>query len=50
MSREGIRIETPYTHRQLGTTIGAKRAAVTRAMTELQEEGAVEVVARRIHI
>ena len=30
--------------------IGAKREAVTRAMTELQEEGAVEVVGRRIHI
>jgi CRP/FNR family transcriptional regulator, cyclic AMP receptor protein len=50
MSREGIRIETPYTHRQLGTIIGAKREAVTRAMTELQEEGTVEVVRRRIHI
>ena len=50
MSREGIRIETPYTHQQLGTMIGAKRAAVTRAMTELQEEGVVEVVGRRIHI
>jgi CRP/FNR family cyclic AMP-dependent transcriptional regulator len=50
MSREGIRIETPYTHRQIGTMIGAKREAVTRAMTELQEVGAVEVVRRRIHI
>ena len=50
MSREGIRIETPYTHQQLGTMIGAKREAVTRAMTELQEEGAIELVRRRIHI
>jgi CRP/FNR family transcriptional regulator len=50
MSRDGIRIETPYTHRQLGTMIAAKREAVTRAMSELQEEGAVEVVGRRIHI
>jgi CRP/FNR family transcriptional regulator, cyclic AMP receptor protein len=50
MSREGIRIETPYTHRQLGTMIGAKREPVTRAMTELQEEGAIELVQRRIHI
>ena len=50
MTREGIRIETPYTHRQLGTMIGAKREAVTRAMTELQDGGAVEVVGRRIHI
>jgi len=50
MSREGIRIETPHTRRQLGTIIGAKREAVTRAMTGLQEEGAIEVVRRRIHI
>ncbi len=50
MSREGIRIDTPYTHRQLGTMIGAKREAVTRAMSELQEEGAIEVVGRRILI
>jgi CRP/FNR family transcriptional regulator len=50
MTREGIRIDTPYTHRQLGTMIGAKREAVTRAMIELREEGAVEVVGRRIHI
>jgi CRP/FNR family cyclic AMP-dependent transcriptional regulator len=50
MTREGIRIDTPYTHRQLGTMIGAKREAVTRAMIELREEGAVEVVGRRIHV
>ena len=50
MSREGIRIETPYTHQQLGTMIGAKREAVTRAMSELQEVGAIELVHRRIHI
>jgi CRP/FNR family transcriptional regulator, cyclic AMP receptor protein len=50
MTREGIRIETLYTHQQLGTMIGANREAVTRAMTELREEGAVEVVGRRIHI
>jgi CRP/FNR family transcriptional regulator, cyclic AMP receptor protein len=50
MTREGIRIDTTYTHRQLGTMISAKREVVTRAMTELQVEGAVEVVGRRIHI
>ncbi len=50
MGREGIRIDTPYTHQQPGTMINAKREAVTRAMSELQEEGAVEVVGRRIHI
>jgi CRP/FNR family cyclic AMP-dependent transcriptional regulator len=50
MSRERIKLETPYTHKQLGTMIGAKREAVTRAITELQEEETVEVVGRRIHI
>jgi CRP/FNR family transcriptional regulator, cyclic AMP receptor protein len=50
MSREGISIDTPYTHRQLGTMIGANREAVSRAMTELREAGIVEVVGRRIHI
>ena len=50
MTREGIRIDTPYTHRQLGTMIGAKRETVTRAMVGLREEGAVEVVGRRIYL
>ena len=50
MSREGIRIPTPYTHRQLGSMIGSHREAVTRAMIELREEGAVEVVGHCIHI
>ena len=50
MGREGITIPTPYTHRQLSTMIGANREAVTRAMTKLREEGAVEVVDRRIHL
>jgi CRP/FNR family transcriptional regulator len=50
MSREGIRIATPYTHRQLGSMISAKREGVTRAMAKLREGGAVEMVGRRIHI
>jgi CRP/FNR family cyclic AMP-dependent transcriptional regulator len=50
MTREGIRIDTPYSHQQLGTMIGARREAVTRAMIGLREEGAVEVVGRRIHV
>jgi CRP/FNR family transcriptional regulator len=50
MSREGVSLPTPYTHRQLGTMIFAKREAVTRAMSELREGGAIEVVGRRIHI
>lgn len=50
VSREGIRIDTPYTHEQLGTMIGSNREAVTRAVKELTEKGAVEVVGRRIHV
>lgn len=50
VGREGIRIDTPYTHEQLGTMIGSNREAVTRAMKELREKGAVEVVGRRIHL
>jgi CRP/FNR family transcriptional regulator len=50
MTREGVRIDTPYTHRQLGTMINAKREGVTRALNELQEKGAIEVVGRRIHV
>jgi CRP/FNR family cyclic AMP-dependent transcriptional regulator len=50
MTREGITIPTPYTHRQLGTMIGANRESVTRAMIGLREEGAVEIVGRRIHL
>jgi len=50
VTREGIRIDTRYTHRQPGTMIGAKREAVTTALTELQHKGAVEVVGRRIHL
>jgi CRP/FNR family transcriptional regulator, cyclic AMP receptor protein len=50
VGREGIRIETPYTHEQLSSMIGARREAVTRALNELKEKGAVEVVRRRIHL
>ena len=50
VSREGIRIDTPYTHQQLATMIGSNREAVTRAMKELREKGAVDVVGRRIHL
>jgi len=50
VGREGIRIDTPYTHKQLGTMICANREAVTKAMKDLREKGAVEVVRRRIHL
>ena len=50
VSRQGKRIDTPYTHQQLATMIGSNRVAVTRAMKELREKGAVAVVRRRIHL
>ncbi len=50
MRRDGIRIATPYTHRRLASMIAAQREAVTRAMSELREEGTIEVVGRRIQI
>ena len=50
VSRDGIRIDTRYTHSQLASMIGARREAVTRALNELQSKGAVEVVNRRIHL
>jgi CRP/FNR family transcriptional regulator, cyclic AMP receptor protein len=39
-----------YTHEQLGTIIGARRVAVTLAFGDLQDEGAVELRRRRIHV
>ena len=39
-----------YTHAQLGTIIGARRVAVTRAFGFLQDEGVVQLRRRRIHV
>ena len=50
VTREGIRIATPYTHKQLGTMIGAKREAVTRAFGKLRWTGSVELRNRRIFV
>ena len=50
VTREGYRILTPYTHRQLGTMIGANREAVTRAFGRLRSEGVVELRNRRIFV
>jgi CRP/FNR family transcriptional regulator, cyclic AMP receptor protein len=47
---ERYTIPTPYTHQQLGTMIGAKRVAVTRAFRSLREAGAVEVEQSRLHV
>ena len=50
MTKEGIMVPTNYTQEQLGTMIGAKRVAVTRAFNLLRQEGAVQVKQRQIHI
>jgi len=47
---EGRKIPTRYTHEQLGAMIGAKRVAVTRALTGLQKSEAVNLRQRRIYI
>jgi CRP/FNR family cyclic AMP-dependent transcriptional regulator len=50
VTKEGYKIPTRYTHERLGTMIGAKREAVTRAFSRLQDEGAVELRRRLIYI
>jgi CRP/FNR family cyclic AMP-dependent transcriptional regulator len=45
-----IKIPSHYTHERLGTMIGANRVAVTRAFGYLQDQGAVEVLRRRIYL
>lgn len=57
IDREGVvtrwnqlKIPNHYTHQQLGTMIGAKREAVTRAFARLQDEGAVELRRRLIYV
>ena len=44
------RIAAPYTHEQLATMIGAKRAAVTRAFGKLQDIGCVELLRRQVYV
>jgi CRP/FNR family transcriptional regulator, cyclic AMP receptor protein len=47
---EGIRLATRYTHQGLGAMIGAKRVAVSRALSRLRAAGAVEVKQRHIYL
>jgi len=42
------RLSTHFTHEQLALMVGAKRVAVSRAMKDLREAGAVETGRRRI--
>ena len=50
VSKDGPMIPTRYTHRQLASMIGSNREAVTRAFSELQEGGSVEVRSRQVYI
>lgn len=50
VGREGYKIPTRYTHRQLATVIGSKRETVTKAFAVLQRAGVVELKRRRIHV
>jgi CRP/FNR family cyclic AMP-dependent transcriptional regulator len=50
MTPEGPLIPTRYTHRQLSSMIGSNREAVTRAFSELQEGGAIELRERRVYV
>jgi CRP/FNR family transcriptional regulator len=50
VTREGYKIPTRYTHRQLAAVIGSKRETVTKSFTQLQRAGAVELRRRRIHV
>jgi CRP/FNR family cyclic AMP-dependent transcriptional regulator len=48
VSSESYRIPTRYTHEQIGSMIGCKRVAVTRAFSKLKEAGAVQLKERHI--
>ena len=50
VTREGYKIPTRYTHRQLATMIGSKRETVTKAFTLLQQAGVIELRRRRTHV
>jgi CRP/FNR family transcriptional regulator len=50
MTKEGLMVPTRYTHEHLGTMIGCKRVAVTRAFNFLRQEGVLELKLRKIYI
>ena len=50
MTPEGAMIPTHYTHHRLGSMVGANREAVTRAISELQARGCIEVRKRRVYV
>jgi CRP/FNR family transcriptional regulator, cyclic AMP receptor protein len=50
VTREGYKVPTRYTHRQVATMIGSKRETVTKAFTLLQQAGIIELRRRRIYV
>ncbi len=51
VTREGhYLVFTRYTHEQLGSMIGVKRVAVTRAFGALQDNGCVQLRRRQIYV
>jgi CRP/FNR family cyclic AMP-dependent transcriptional regulator len=50
VSSEGYTIPSRYTHAQMGSMIGARRVAVTRAFGRLQDEGAVQLKRHMIYV
>jgi len=50
MTSEGTMIPNRYTHKQLSSMVGSNREAVTRALGDLQEAGAIEVKARHLYV
>jgi CRP-like cAMP-binding protein len=50
VNREGYKIPTYYTHAQLGSMIGARRVAVTRALGHLRQAGMVETTQSGIRV
>jgi CRP/FNR family transcriptional regulator len=50
LTEEGTLVSGRYTNERLGSMIGAKRVAVSRAFKLLRKAGAVEVRRRRIYV
>src|SRR5215203_6654842 len=47
---EGYKLPAAYTHEELGTMIGAGRVAVSRALKDLREAGAVQTGRTTVHV
>ena len=50
MTRTGIKIPNRYAHEHPAAMIGSERETVTRAISQLQELGTIELKRRKIHI